>query len=158
DPALQRHALALYRCRQDGRLEPGERVFATHPDVAHYCAWFCPGEKGFLDARLPLFTPVARPFVEVCRGLGVLPGGAGTAGVDCQDGVRDHRVGVVVLNGDEQHLAAPLGRLDRDPANWALLRVDGRALSFAWREGAGEGTRRLRFDAARVAYGVGEAA
>jgi hypothetical protein len=157
DPALQRNALALHRWRQDGLLAPGERLFATHPDVAHYWAWFCPGEKGFLDARLPLFTSVARPFEEVCRGVGLLPGEGRTTGTGWQGVLRDHRVGAVVLYGDEQHLAASQRRLDQDPANWALLRVDGRVLSFAWREGAGEGTWRLRFDAARVAYGTGEA-
>ena len=68
DPSLQHVAETLHRWHRDGRLDSG-RVFATHPDVAHYCTWFCPEQKGFLDHRLPLFSQAAGDYEAVCREL-----------------------------------------------------------------------------------------
>ena len=44
-------------------------ILAIHPEVAHYLAWFAPGEKSFFDHRLPLFPQVARELVTVCQAL-----------------------------------------------------------------------------------------
>ena len=49
------------------------------PEVAHYLAWFCPSEKGFLDSRWPLFDRTADDFVQMRRCL-LQPDGSGPAG------------------------------------------------------------------------------
>jgi hypothetical protein len=154
DPSLERFAEALHRWRQDGLLPPGERVFAPHPDVSHYCAWFAPGERGFLDHRLQLFTPVVRQYEEVSRALAADPGEDGSTAGDWRQVLREHGVGVVVLyEGDQERLLAALRRLAQGPGDCALLRVDGRAVAFGWR-GGGTAAARLRLDPARLAYGA----
>ncbi len=66
DPSLQRVAETLKEWRRSGALPAGDRTFAMHPDVAHYLAWFCPGEQSFLDTRLPLFLGVATDYEDLC--------------------------------------------------------------------------------------------
>jgi tetratricopeptide (TPR) repeat protein len=158
EPGLQRFAEAMHQWRLDGRLARGERIFATHPDVAHYCAWFAPGEQSFLDHRFPLFISSAGKFEVVCRAVGAVPGKGGPTKETWQQVLRDRGVRVVIVyDGDEQRLFAALRRLDQNPTDWALLRVDGRALTFAWREDEGEGPRRPGFDPDRLVYGTDEA-
>ena len=61
-------ALAMAaRWQGEGRL--GGRVFPFHPDVSHYCAWFCRDVPTFLDHRLGLFPEAAQEYEEVCRAL-----------------------------------------------------------------------------------------
>src|SRR5262249_9166603 len=55
DPALQQAAERRATWRSMGLLDDSDRAFHAHPDSAHYSAWFCPGERVFLDLRLNLF-------------------------------------------------------------------------------------------------------
>jgi hypothetical protein len=154
DPSLERVAHTLADWRQRGVFRDGERGFAVHPAVADYCAWFAPTEKGFLDHRFTLSPPaVVRQFEDVCRGLG-----GESEGRSAWRGVlREHGVRYLVLyDRDPRRLLGPLQRLTADGADWALLRIDGRALVFAWRDGgANDGGKSdmLWFDPARLAFG-----
>jgi tetratricopeptide (TPR) repeat protein len=135
--------------------------FAFHPAVADYCAWFAPTEKGFLDHRFALFSPaVLNDYEEVCRGLNPTSGAAEDEG-DWRRVLRERGVRYLVLyDPDLRRLAGPLRKLTAGGADWALLRIDGRALVFAWRDGgANDGGRSdmLWFDPERLAFGPQEA-
>jgi hypothetical protein len=163
DPSLQRAAETLRDWRERGFLHKGEQVFGLHPDVAHYCAWFCPEVKGFLDHRFPLFPEAAREFEAVCHDLSpALTGGdSRTAERGSRSGwqqvFRDHSVAcLVVYDPDERRLFPVLNRLTRDPAHWTLLRIDGQAVLFGWNEarpGSRDPFARLRFDPDHLAFG-----
>src|SRR5207248_5716639 len=77
DPSLRRVAEMLRDWRRRRLLRDGERVFAQSPEVAHYGAWFCPGEEHFFDHRFQLFPDAARDYERVCRALEPDPGPAG---------------------------------------------------------------------------------
>ncbi len=153
DPSLRQMAQTLHQWRRQGLLSPGERVFLSHPDTAHYCAWFYPEEKGFLDHRFSLLAPVAQQYEAICEALDMVPSGKSAATTDWQQIMRDHGIRVVVVYDSEPpRLFAALRRLAQDPHNWTLLQVDGQTLAFGW-NGAGGGAPRFRFDAAQLAYG-----
>jgi hypothetical protein len=139
DPSLQRVAETIRRWRQEGRLGDADHAFAFHPDIAHYWAWFCPEEKGFFDARFPLFPRVAREFEEVCRSLtaGVNPAahaGERVAGFTpaVQDVFREWGITYLVLDDPDT-----FSGLLQDPRHWSLLHLDGRAAIFGWRDEEG---------------------
>src|SRR5262249_17955688 len=144
-------------------LPPQARTFATHPDVAHYCAWFCPGEKVFLDSRLPLFLHVAGDYRRVCLALD-LPASDKEARIGRSEegwrdalGQRDVR-GLVLYDPDVQRLTAALRRGARAPQRWRLLRVDGQAVLVGW-EGADVALpATLSFDPERQAFHPGAGA
>jgi hypothetical protein len=69
DPSLQAVAETIGRWRRQGRLGDGDRAFAFHPDIAHYCAWCCPEEKSFFVQHPPLSPRVVQEYVELCRTL-----------------------------------------------------------------------------------------
>lgn len=75
DPAMQRTAETIRQWRLDGKLTPEDRGLHLSPDFVNYCAWFCadeagrPLEKGFFDARLQLFGPVAADYVRARQAL-----------------------------------------------------------------------------------------
>jgi hypothetical protein len=161
DPSLWRVAEELHRWRRAGLVGEDERVFVVSPEVAHYGAWFCPGERHFFDHRYPLFPSAARHYEEVCRGL--LPATADISGPreeapDWRRVLRDHKVGIVVLyDRDPQRLFAMLRRLARAPEEWTMLDVAGQAVIFGWNQArpAG-GWRPLAFDADQRAFGPQE--
>ncbi len=155
DPSLERVARTLADWRERGIFSDGERGFAFHPAVADYCAFFAPTEKGFLDHRFALFPPaVARQFEAVCRGLG---GGHADEQPGWRDVLREHGVRYVVLyDPDLRRLAGLVQRLSAAGGDWALLRIDGRALVFVFRDGGtrdGGKSDQLWFDPARLAFG-----
>jgi hypothetical protein len=144
DPSLQRVAETIRRWRQEGRLGDGDHAFAFHPDIAHYCAWFCPEERAFFDQPFPLFPQAAREFEDVCRALnpartaGVNPAahpGERAAGVNpavWQRVFREWGITYLVLDDPDT-----FSGLLQDPRHWVLLHVGGRAAIFGWREEAG---------------------
>jgi tetratricopeptide (TPR) repeat protein len=159
DPSLQRLADTLARWRREGALPDAARTFALHPDVAHYCAWFCPGEKTFLDSRLPLFVPVAAEFERLCLALNPTLHGPAPASAPSgwRDTLRDHRIACLVLyDPDLRRLAPALGRvaLPRRPGEdgWELLRVAGQAVVVGWTGAAVGPSPALRFDAERAVF------
>jgi tetratricopeptide (TPR) repeat protein len=152
EPSLQLVAETLHRWRQEGLLPEGEHIFPMRPEVAHYCAWFAPGEKGFLDQRSPRFSQLAPQYEAVCRALAstkTRPEGAD----EWREILRDYGITVVVLyEPNEQWLFAALQRLARAEDEWDLLQIDGRALVFGWKGGGGS-FERLRLDPHRLAFG-----
>jgi hypothetical protein len=74
DPSLRRAAENLCVWRARGHLRPDERTFPFHPDVACYCAWFCPGEKSFIDSRFSLFGQTGGQVHRDLPGIGPLAG------------------------------------------------------------------------------------
>jgi tetratricopeptide (TPR) repeat protein len=123
--------------------------------VAHYCAWFAPGEKGFLDQRSPLFSELAPKYEAVCKALASSRTDSGRT-EDWREVLRAYNITVVVLyDPDEQRLFAALHRLAPAEDEWDLLRVDGRALVFGWKGGGGS-FERLHLDPHRLAFGPGD--
>lgn len=157
DPSLERVGQTLQGWRQEGLLADGERVFALHPDVAHYCAWAAPTEKGFLDHRFGLFGPAAAQYEAVCAAILSGPA-ASTEPSRWRDALRAHGVSVVVLyDPNVQRLLRAVQRLAQAPEDWQLLQVDGRAVIFGWRGARPDGSfAALQLDAQRLAFAPAE--
>jgi hypothetical protein len=127
DPSLERLCRTVTRWREEGLLREEQRLFAIHPDVAHYCAWFAPGEKNYLDSRLSLFLHVIGSFEQVCRGLDPSLGRGEPEG--WQEVLDSNDVACVVLyDPDVRRLGTPLHQVNQSPANWPILAVAGRAV------------------------------
>src|SRR5262249_11293545 len=123
--------------------------FPLHPDVAHYCAWFCPGEKGFLDHRFALFTRVAPEYEPVCRAL--LAAGPGEP-AGWRKVLRDRGAAALVLyDPDPARLFPALRKLALAPQEWGPPHVDGRAVVFV----AAGARARPALDLQRLAFGHG---
>ncbi|WP_088256621.1 hypothetical protein [Fimbriiglobus ruber] len=136
DPSLERVAESLARWRRTGELSADARVFATHPDVDHYLAWFGGGEKGFLDSRLQLFAPVATDYARLTRALVPSEGGpvAGEPPAAWEQAARDRNVACLVLyDPNPRRFAEGLREVVRHPDRWVILRVDGNAVVVGWR-------------------------
>src|SRR5207244_6542280 len=89
--------------RREGILPAGTRTFAVHADVAHYLAWFCPGERSFLDSRLSLFLPVAADYRRVCLALDPNE----TAAPAWPQTLRDHHIACLLLDDPDRPRPAP---------------------------------------------------
>jgi tetratricopeptide (TPR) repeat protein len=151
EPSLKHVAETLHSWREKEVLEPEWRevllflpVFTTHPDVAHYCAWFCPGEKYFLDSRFLLFLPVIDDYERRCADLDLTSSAPDEKSTDSV--LDEQRIDCVVLyDPDRRRLAPALGRVGA-ASPWRLLQVDGQALLV------GDASRFVRFDADGLAY------
>jgi hypothetical protein len=166
DPSLKHMAETLQRWRQDGRLGENEHGFAFHPEVAQYCAWFCPDEKGYFDHRLALFPKVASEYEAVCRELNpsLRPAkeqaseSAHSAVGSWQQVFRERSITHLILfDPDPQLLLATMSRLNRNSRDWVLLHVDGQAVLFGWRQSKRPTTSLALadriFDADELAFG-----
>jgi hypothetical protein len=159
EPSLQRATETLHEWRRRGLLGDGERILALSPEVAEYGAWFCPGEKHFLDHRNQLFSGVAREYEQVrhalLSGKAVEPGGAEEQTGDWGQILRDQRIGIVVFyDRQPQRVFTALGRLANDPAHWTVLEVAGQAFIAGWNEARpADGFSTLAFDPDRLAFG-----
>ncbi len=142
DPTLSRVAQDLRGWREANHVPAESHVFATHPEVGNYLAWFAPGERSFLDSRLQLFTHVAGDFAGLSRALGVLPGGDSGS-----EEFRKHDIAAVLLYDPD------FGRMTQglhDTQRWSVGRVEGGAVLLAPR-----GTAGPQFDAERAAFAGG---
>jgi hypothetical protein len=161
DPGLRETARQIGRWRRQGRLGPEARGFNFVPDVANYCAWFCPAEKGFLDSRLPLCAPVAEDFAAVRQGLTAdwgQPASSG-GGEDWRAVLRRRHVShLIVYERSPLRMARALRNLFAAPREWPLLYLRGRAVVFGWRDPAGRRTARApavpELDLNRMAFQV----
>jgi len=141
DPSLHQAALKLSDLRRQGVLPEDAHGFNSNPEIANYCAWFCPEEKGFIDYRLGLFPETAASsYLEVRqallrppaqgRGLDV---DAGAAAFDWQRVLRDRHINHVILSDpDTEAQLNAFGRLWFDQEQWTLLYADGRTTIFGW--------------------------
>jgi tetratricopeptide (TPR) repeat protein len=120
-PALERGAEALGRWHRDAALAPGGRGLHLAPQSAQVFAWFCPEDRGLLDAGLAAAL-LGRPdapddWEERMRAAGV-----------------DH---VVVYDADRERLLDALSSLLGEPGRWPLLYLGGDLAVFGWRGPAG---------------------
>jgi tetratricopeptide (TPR) repeat protein len=154
DGSLRRLAERLHLWHQRDKLGMG-RGFLSYPNVVHYCAWFCPEEKGFLDQRLQLFHDAADSYEAVCQALNpaLVPEGR-KASRGWRQILNDWGITHVVLYDTSlQRLAPALNQVAQENGDWTLLEIDGQASIVGWRDG----DRRLPpgvpvFDAERLAF------
>jgi tetratricopeptide (TPR) repeat protein len=141
--SLLRSTQTLHAWRQAGKIPRDEHILAVHPDVAHYWAWYCPDEKGFLDHRFTLFGSVATTYEGVCRSL--LPaltaspredrGGGNSSDQSWRQVLRDLRIRFAVLfDPDRARLGSALPGLAVPGGEWTLCAVDGQALLLRWND------------------------
>lgn len=164
DASLQETAAAINRWRDEGLLGPSGRGFVTSADAANTFAWFCPEERGVLDARHPLFpAAAAADFVRVRKALSAPddPKTPEEARVDFlteafapENGADPTRLGgsalaslrevmgrrgadhLIIHDNDSQTALAWTERLQQYPQEWPLLRLDGHTAIFGWRDPA----------------------
>lgn len=160
DGSLRRVAETIARWREPtGPLRPEERVFALHPQVVHYCAWFCPEEKAFFDLRPPMSAATADEYEEVCRALlpDLAPKDRKSTG-DWRKILRAHNVTHVILYDPSLRRITPaVMQMAGGRSEWTLLHLDGQALILGWND-AGRPRRADEpvFDAERVAFAPSE--
>jgi tetratricopeptide (TPR) repeat protein len=140
DESLVGAAELLAGLRRDGKLD-SDAYFNNNPEVVNYFAWFCPGERGFLDQRLSLYdTGTARDYVGVRRALD--DSGLGKKDVEpawrrvFQD--RGLKVAVMYEYAPGSRAAAGMGHMMANPNEWTLLYLSGRTAVFGWRGGPGQ--------------------
>ncbi|MGH7170555.1 MAG: hypothetical protein ACRELG_09790, partial [Gemmataceae bacterium] len=127
----------LRHWRQSGQLPAASRGFLSHWSLVHYCAWFCPEEKGFLDPRFALFRDVASEYEEICRALNpALDWEKGQPAGDWRSQLRArHITHLVLYDPSLARLLPAVGQLADKQNDWTLLDIDGQALILGWRDG-----------------------
>jgi hypothetical protein len=134
DESLARAALQIKDWEDEGLTTPDDRWFNVGPEVAAYLAWYCPGQKGFLDTRLQLYGKSAADYVEVRKGLFSADGGAGADSPPWKDVFTRRKIGFLVLHSREvSRLGTVLVKLDANPEDWARLYGAGNTAIFGWR-------------------------
>src|SRR5579875_3062835 len=145
DGSLVRMAEQLKRQHAEGRFRADRFALTFSPEVAHYLAWFCPEEKGFVDSRWPLFDRVADDYVRMRRCLLQKEGDVARELVPLLDAYRLDRI--VLYDADWSRLAQAYRHLFRavDPLTtepmprqameWELRVVEGGATLFCRRSG-----------------------
>jgi hypothetical protein len=138
DPSFHSTALKLAELRSAGILSKDSRGFNYLPDIANYCAYFSPEEKGFFDHRFQLFSDdLQKSYVEIRRAF--LPKGRQDSGD--QDAAvweaafrdKNNRIDHVVISSVDHVLAAAVTwRLWRDQDQFTLLYTDGRSSILGW--------------------------
>jgi tetratricopeptide (TPR) repeat protein len=150
DGSLRRVAEKLLRWRGDGKLSAQERGFLSHPSLVHYCAWFCPEEKGFLDSRLELFGGVANQYEEIRRAVHA---GRGTDSAAARRQLASWGIPHLVLYDPElPRLEPALRQFAVKQGDWTLLDIDGLALIAGWRDGERMLPERVPFDSERLVF------
>jgi hypothetical protein len=143
DEGLRNTAEQVARWRHDGVIAEDAHVFNLSPDAAAYFAWFCPGQKTFLDHRVVVFpAKVAEDYRTARMALQgqLLPkddekqgrGAPPWRGVFAKKG---RKIDFVVFHTRDVLAAAPtLQRLYSNPREFTPCHVDGAASVFAWRD------------------------
>ncbi len=145
DPTLEHTAVAITEWRKQNRVPATARVFTPHPDVAHYLAWFAPGERCFLDSRLKLFTEVADYNARMGCALGFLHERVEPA-VRMIQRLEEYDLAAVVLyDPDPRRMTVPLNALE---LKWYAVCVSGNAVLVV----EDERYSKMRFDPKRQAY------
>jgi tetratricopeptide (TPR) repeat protein len=129
DPTLERVACGIQTWRHENSISPDSHVFAAHPEIGHYLAWFAPGERYYLDSRLQLFTGSASHYAEVSRLLGLLPPNE-TDQSKLDKLLQVHSVAAVSLyDPDFGRMNRAIRELSRQlSTRWDVARVDGAAI------------------------------
>lgn len=159
EPSLKQTALQLKAWREAGVLRPEDHGFSMMPDVANYCAYFCPEEKGFFDHRFELFGDAAQTYVDLRQGLEF-----GEKGQEWPRAFRRHGINHVMLYLEKVRTAKSMLVMVNDPPDpklpkqWDLVYMDGRCAIFAWTDpekpGQASPLAAHRFDPDRAAFGA----
>jgi len=134
NPSWKKLADQVALWREQGLLPADACAFNVSPDAANYCAWFCPGEKGFFDYRYALFSEATGDFLAVRRAF---LGGSVREDQPTYDRTAWRRVfprrnvNHVILAGVPDRTVTAMMLSERE---WTPLYMDGRAMIFGWRD------------------------
>ena len=132
DPSYCGAALQLAEMNKGGQ---GLRVFNISPDIAHYCAWYAPGVKCFVDSRWSLFREEAARAAKTRMGL------AANEPEAWQKTFVTYNVNYLALTRFQSRVSNGLQlfreagvaeKLWVDQAHWRQKYGDGKTLIFAW--------------------------
>jgi tetratricopeptide (TPR) repeat protein len=170
DPSLRHAALQIRDWREQGLIPADARMFNTLPQAACYLAWFCPGERNFIDPRLALFPEAAGDFVRVRNALAAE--GAGTPdgpwalpdALAWRSVFRKWKIHYLMFHAHDPRLPTSQiveQRLMVNPDGWrdewTLCYLDGRTIIVGWkdaeRDQGKEPYAALRWNADRLAFG-----
>jgi tetratricopeptide (TPR) repeat protein len=143
--SLTEAADRIKQWHKSGQLPQGENWFCVTPEVAHYLAWYCPGERAWIDDSLLSFPEAADDYVQLRQSLS-LRVSSGDKQADerrlaeddarWQDFFRTRNVHLVIHHNvsTEPGLRELLQRLLGRPGEWAPCHLEGHATIFAWRD------------------------
>ena len=158
---LKEMAEQIAAWRKDGLVEPDGRWFNTSPETFHYLAWYCPGERGFIDQRLSLYDEAAPDYSAVRNALSA-PADAGSSDPAWRKVFRLHHAHYLIWSGTVSLPIlsnSPLWRLFGAPEEWPLLYMNGRTAVFGWRDPDSAREKKadpfapLEYNSKRIAFG-----
>jgi hypothetical protein len=162
DQGLKATAKQVARWREEGLIDKGTHWLNTRHEVAAYLAWYCPGEKCYLDQRLELFTPLSREFKTLRGALS----GVAVTGEEIGDEAtkqpawrsifREHKVRFLVVYGDRQGISPDALLMYGNPDEFIPCHIEGTTTIFAWqdpRPGSDKIDPRLAVDFDALAFG-----
>jgi hypothetical protein len=140
--SLHNATLRLRELRQAGVLGEGNG-FNFSPEIANYCAWFCPEERSFFDARFPLFDKVAEAYIDVrtalspsresVQSLSELQQRERERASKLLEHLRTHQINHLMVTGSSYSAIQPaVLRIWQDPRHWTPVYMDGRTAIFCW--------------------------
>jgi hypothetical protein len=154
DEGLKATALRIAELQKLGALERGQRWFNIGVEPVAYFAWFCPGEKLFIDHRIGIYPrAVVQDYLAMRAALEGRPPVGREASKEppppaWREILRNREIGFLVMHAsDVERQFATLQRLYSGEQEWTLSALAGRSAVFAWREPG----QPLRLDA-RVLY------
>ncbi len=151
DETLVRMARRIDQRHSEHAFRSDRFALTFSPEVAHYLAWYCPAEKGFLDSRWSLFDRTADDYVRMRRCL-LQPDGSGP---DRALGplLDAHRIDrVLVYDPDPARSLQAFRCLLLDGQEWELLDVEGGAALFGRRSGTESASPWKALDLGQAAY------
>lgn len=144
-PTLRRVAEAVQQWQASGG-SAAPPLFTTHPDVAHYLAWFAPAVRSTYDSRLTLFADRAPQVREIAVQLGLLSvatdGAAAEATAAVESAVPPGLL-AVLYDPDRGRWSAALKQVYQNRGTWRPVQVAGSALLVLRAPGRAEDWQQL---------------
>jgi tetratricopeptide (TPR) repeat protein len=129
DGSMARMAVRLQALHAESAFPDSGRSLNFSPDVAHYLAWSCPAEKGFVDSRWPLFSRSADDYVRMRACL--LESGPSSSPQELRALADAHGIDRIVLyDPDGGRMTRAFKALLQDIDGWELLNLEGSAALF----------------------------
>jgi tetratricopeptide (TPR) repeat protein len=128
DETMVRMAKRLQQERAKSHFRLDRFALTFTPETAHYLAWFCPSEKGFVDSRWSLFPRAAKDFVRMRNCLLQDSASAQRELVDLLEA--NHLDRIILYDPDRERTALAYRRLFLDSENWRLSAIEGGAALF----------------------------
>ena len=137
DPSLKAAAQTIAGWRKQHLLPPQDQAHwcNTNPDLAQALAWYCPGERMYIDQRINLFPKTTEEYIVLRRSLA--KGSEEQVAQDVsswRDIFRARSIRFLLFYDPDlqQPSASVLFRRFASPNEWALLYMDGRTAIFGW--------------------------